>query len=298
LTPRRPSAGRRTAVLPLACALLVALAAAPAVAQAGWLLPEAGGGSGEAKDIKTLYIITLLIALPIFLGVEGVLLYSLLKHRRRRGAPEPAQVRGNTRLETSWTIAAALILVVITVVTFIFLPGIRSPERGGLERAATPVEVAATGQPPVPGGPSMNIRVVGQQYLWRYDYPGGPGRLFAYHEMVVPTNTTITLDITSADVQHSFWVPELFGKADAVPGHINNMWFKVTKPGVYGGNCAELCGENHAQMVNSVRAVPPAEFRAWEARQRADIAAAARELAAQRRRLGVGAPGAASQVPR
>jgi len=297
LAVRRPTDRRLVAAaLLLLCLLGVALAT-PHVALADILTPEDGAGSREADDIDTLYKVTLWIALPIFLGVEGMLIYSLVRHRARRGAPAPAQVRGHTRLETSWTVAAALILVVIAAITFVFLPGIRTPAAGGTQRAGMPVQVAATGQPPVPGGPTMRIRVVGQQYLWRYDYPG-PGRLFSYRTMVVPTNTTVTLDITSSDVIHSFWIPKLFGKADAVPGHINDMWFKVTREGTYRGNCAELCGENHAQMVGEVKAVSPAAYRAWEARQRADIAAAQRGLAEQRKRLGAGLPGAgAARVP-
>lgn len=280
----------------LLCLIGIALVVAPHPAFADILSPESGAGSREADDIDTLYWITLLLALPVFLGVEGVLIYSLVRHRRRRGAPEPAQIRGHSRLEMSWTIAAALLLVVIAAITFVFLPGIRTPERGGLERAGA-VQVAATGQPPVPGGRSLDVRVVGQQYLWRYDYPGA-GRLFSYHTMVVPTNTTITLDITSSDVIHSFWIPKLFGKADAVPGHHNDMWFKVTKEGTYRGNCAELCGENHAQMIAEVKAVSPAAYRAWEARQRADIAAAQKALVEQRKRLGAGVPGAGTaKVP-
>jgi cytochrome c oxidase subunit 2 len=283
------------AVLAL-CAVGVVLAAVPHNASANLLTPENGAGSREADDIATLYKITAWMGVPIFLGVEGVLIYSLIKHRARRGAAQPAQVRGHTRLETSWTVAAALLLVVIAAITFVFLPGIRTPQRGGIQQASA-VQVAATGQPPVPGGPSMHIRVVGQQYIWRYDYPG-PGRLFSYYRMVVPTNTTITLDITSSDVIHSFWIPKLFGMADAVPGYHNYMWFKVAKEGVYRGNCTQLCGENHAQMIGEVKAVSPEAFRVWEARQSADIAASQRDLAAQRRRLGVGVPGAvSSQVP-
>jgi cytochrome c oxidase subunit II len=297
LAPRRLTDRRPLAVLLVVCLVGIVLAAVPHVAFADLLSPEDGAGSREADSIDTLFKITAWLALPIFIGVEGVLIYSLVKHRARRGAPAPAQVRGHTRLEMSWTIAAALLLVVIAAVTFVILPSIRTPQRGGLDRAAAPVEVAATGQPPVPGGPSMNIRVVGQQYLWRYDYPGAD-RLFAYHTMVVPTNTTITLDITSSDVIHSFWIPKLFGKADAVPGYSNDMWFKVTREGTYRGNCAELCGENHAQMMAEVKALSPERFRAWEARQRADIAAAQKGLTEQRKRLGAGLPGAgAARVP-
>jgi cytochrome c oxidase subunit II len=289
LSARRPSHLPLVAVLAALAALAVALFL-PAGALADILTPESGGGSPQAERTDTLYKVTLWMALPIFLLVEGVLIYSLINNRYRRGDAPPAQVRGNTRLEIGWTVGAAVILIILT--------GIRDPEPSGPERAGA-VQLAATGQPRVPGGQELRIRVVGQQYLWRYDYPG-PGRLFAYHTMVVPTNTTVTLDITSADVQHSFWIPKLFGKADAVPGHVNDMWFKVTEEGTYRGNCAELCGENHAEMIGAVKAVSPEAYRAWVARQRADIDAATRALAQQRARFESGTPGSgtASTPPR
>jgi len=288
LGPRLATDRRLLAAL-LGLGLLGVALLAPPAALADIFTPENRGGSPQADRTDTLYQITLYMAIPIFLLVEGVLILTLVRDRFRRGAPEPAQIRGNTRLEIGWTVAAALILVVLTGITFALLPGIRDPERSGATRAGG-VQLAATGQPAVPGGEELKIRVVGQQYLWRYDYPG-PGRLFAYHTMVVPTETTVTLDITSADVQHSFWIPELFGKADAVPGKINDMWFKVTEEGTYRGNCAELCGENHAQMIGMVKAVSPEAYRNWVARQRADIDASTRALVEQRRRLQSGTPG-------
>ena len=280
---------RRLMVVLLVLGALGIALLAPAGAFADIFTPEDGGGSPQAGRTDTLYKITLFMAIPIFLLVEGVLIWAVLRDRFQRGKPEPQQVRGNTRLEIGWTVGAALILVILSGITFAMLPGIRDPEPSGATRAGT-VQLAATGQPPVPGGGELNIRVVGQQYIWRYDYPG-PGRLFAYHTMVVPTNTTVTLDITSADVQHSFWIPELFGKADAVPGKTNDMWFKVTEEGTYRGNCAELCGENHAQMIGMVRAVSPEAYRAWVSRQRAGIDAATRGLVEQRRRFESGTPG-------
>ena len=263
--------------------MAVLLAMAP-VAAADVLTPESGG-SPQAEDIDTLYKVTLYIAIVIFLLVEGVLIWSLVKFRARRGGPAAAQVRGNTPLELGWTVAAALILVVLTVVTFVYLGDIENPPPSGPDGLAKGVEVASIDQrsPPRSGGPTLNLKVNGQQYLWRYDYPGRE-QLFSYHEMVVPTNTTVTLDITASDVIHSWWIPKLGGKADATPGHTNRTWFKISKPGVYTGACAELCGPNHADMRAEVRAVPPPEFEAWARRQRADIKQAQVELPAQRRR--------------
>jgi cytochrome c oxidase subunit II len=183
-----------------------------------------------------------------------------------------------------WTIGAALILMVLTVVTFLYLDDIQDPPPSGPNGLSSATEFANVGQPDPPrsGGPALGIEVNGQQYLWRYDYPGEE-QLFSYHEMVVPTNTTVTLEITASDVIHSWWIPELGGKADAVPGHVNESWFKISEEGVYEGQCAELCGSNHADMRAAVRAVSPAEFEEWARAQREDIKAAQDALAEQRR---------------
>jgi cytochrome c oxidase subunit II len=259
-------------------AFLALLVLAPS-AFAGAFVPESGG-SPNADDISTLYKITLYVSIVIFLIVEGTLIWSLVKFRARRGGPEPAQIRGNTPLELGWTVGAALILVVLTAVTFIYLSDIKDPPASDADAVA----VASINQPNPPGDrPSLNIDVNGQQYLWRYDYPGRE-QLFSYYEMVVPTGVTVTLDVTASDVIHSWWIPELGGKVDGVPGHDNETWFKVPrgKEGVYEGQCAELCGEGHADMRAVVRAVTPEEYEAWATQQREDIVEAQTELAAQR----------------
>jgi cytochrome c oxidase subunit 2 len=170
-------------------------------------------------------------------------------------------------------VAAAAILVVLTVVTFIYLPGIKNPapsEPAGL--AGEQAQYASLNQSKPPGPrPYLTINVNGQQYVWRYDYPGPPGSLFSYYDMYVPIKTTVVLNIRSSDVAHSFWVPRLFGKADAIPRHTNHTWFRADKPGIYTGKCAEFCGDNHADMRNRVIAVTPAQYQAWAARQRAGI---------------------------
>ncbi|MDP8907806.1 MAG: cytochrome c oxidase subunit II, partial [Chloroflexota bacterium] len=248
----------------------------------GAIGPQAEGGSPQAEKIKTLYLITLGIGFVVFMIVEGTLIWALVRDRYRRGAPAPRQVRGNTRLELGWTIGATVILIVLAAITFAMLPGIREPaasDPGALAQTRG-VALATTDQPPPPDGKGLTIRVVGQQYIWRHDYPGG---VYSFYEMVVPTNTTILLDITSTDVIHAYWIPALFGKADAVPGHVNHTWFKVREPGVYYGNCTELCGENHAQMVQQVRAVPPDEYRAWHAQQQQGIRESAAYLSLSRR---------------
>ena len=264
--------------------MVLGLLLAPS-ALAGIFTPESGG-SPNADDISALYEITLYIAIVIFVLVEGTLLWSLIRFRAGGANDrEPAQIRGNTPLEIGWTVGAALILVVLTVVTFLYLGDIEKPPATGPDgfQAAAGVKFASIDQPEPPGGGELNIDVNGQQYLWRYDYSAyGKGQLFDYYEMVVPINTTVTLDITSQDVAHSWWIPELGGKADAIPGHTNQTWFKISEPGVYLGQCAELCGANHADMRARVRALPVDEYEAWAARQRAGIADSKKLLAASR----------------
>jgi cytochrome c oxidase subunit 2 len=267
-----------------ACAAGALLALAPELALGNVIAPK-DGVSPNAHEIDTLYKVALYIALVVFVGVEGALLYSLIRFRARRGAVA-AQIRGNTRLEVGWTLGAALILVVLSVLTFAKLSDIRDPENSGPNGATLAkgsVLVASIDRRLPPNGKSLNIVVNGQQYIWRFTYPDHDdnqlNNVYAYEEMVVPTDTTVTLDIVSQDVAHSWWIPALGGKQDALPGYTNHTWFKVTEPGVYHGQCAELCGRNHADMVATVRAVPPAAFDAWLARQKRDIEAARVEQA-------------------
>jgi cytochrome c oxidase subunit 2 len=280
LTVARFASPARALSIALLAALAIALLASPA-ALADVFTPESGG-SPNADKIDSLYKIVLYVAIVIFLVVEGALVWSLVKYRARRGGPEAAQIHGNTPLEVGWTIGAAAILVVLSVVTFVYLDDIQNPPASGPGGLASGVEVAAIDQPAPPTGSSkpLTIDVNGQQYLWRYDYPGGEA--FSYHEMVVPINTTVILKLHASDVIHSWWIPKLGGKMDAVPGHTNKTWFKISKPGTYEGQCAELCGSGHADMRAVVRAVEPEQYTDFLEQQTQDIKAAQDGLAAQR----------------
>jgi cytochrome c oxidase subunit II len=297
--PRQTRRGR--ALARCLAAVLLLLPAFTGTALGDAFSPESGG-SPQADSIDTLYWLVMVVAIIVFLGVEGALFYSLLKFRARRGAVA-AQIRGNTRLEIGWTIGAAVILVVLAVVTFIQLPGIRNPPNSGPNglQLADRVLVAAspTKQLP-PNGKSLNICVNGQQYMWRYTYAqncdNAPlNSVFSYEEMVVPTDTTVTLDIDAQDVAHSWWIPKLGGKFDAVPGYTNHTWFKI--PGslagrTFRGQCAELCGRNHANMTARVRALKPDAFEAWLDRQRSVTRQGNQSAARQRQNVDRGqAPG-------
>lgn len=270
------------------------LAASPASAD---LLTPESGGSPNADEIDSLYKLVLYVAIAVFLLVEGTLIYSLVRYRRSRN-PHAAQIHGNTRLEISWTIGATLIVVVLTILTFTKLDAIRTPQNsdpGGLN-AGSGVLVADASRRLPPNGRSLNICVTGQQYIWRYTYAAdckqatqnSGDTVFAYEEMVVPVSTTVTLDIQASDVAHSWWIPKLGGKFDAVPGYTNHTWFKIParlEGQVLTGNCAELCGRNHANMTARVRALSVPDFERWFARQRASIRAADRAAIEGRRRF-------------
>ncbi|MGH2864904.1 MAG: cytochrome c oxidase subunit II [Solirubrobacteraceae bacterium] len=254
--------------------------------------PESGG-SPNANEIVDLYKITLVIALIIFFAVEGGLLYACLKFRKRKGA-EASQIHGHTRLEIGWTVAAALVLVALASLTFANLASIQDPPNSGPNGATlgeqNNVLFASNTRKLPSNGKALEIEVIGKQFVWQFVYPGanepdGLGAPYSYEEMVVPTNTTVSLDIVSEDVVHSWWIPELGGKFQDVPGYHNYTWFKISKPGVYRGQCAYLCGRGHARMIAMVRAVAPAQFETWLARQKQEISEANEEAAKARARL-------------
>ena len=290
LPSQRPA--RVAAALTLLTTAILALSAAPALA--GVIAPSDSSGSPNAEGIRELYLIIFGLGALIFFGVGGLLVYTLIKFRAKKDGVA-AQIHGSTRMEVSWTVGAALLLVVISVVTFAKLGEINDPPNsgpGGAPVTKTPNwNLTADGakQRKPPNGRSLAIDVNGQQYLWRYTYEDGDGNnlnnVFSYEEMVVPVNTTVTLRIRAQDVQHSWWIPALGGKFDAVPGYTNFTWFKASKLGTYTGQCAELCGRNHANMTARVTVVSPADYQAWYRRQKINIAFANKAAAASRNAL-------------
>ncbi|MGZ6605377.1 MAG: cytochrome c oxidase subunit II [Solirubrobacteraceae bacterium] len=267
---------------------MVGLLALAPMAFANFLTPKSGG-SPNADQIASLYKIVLYLAALVLVIVEVALAYSLYKFRAKKGAVA-AQIHGNTRLEIGWTVAAALILVVLTVVTFIKLPSIINPpnsDANGLMLSAS------TTEPTPPNGKKLTICVTGRQYIWRYTYGSScKGDAFStklpysYQEMVVPAGTTVVLAIQASDVIHSWWIPSMGGKVDAVPGYTTYTWFKAPHAGaLYHGQCAQLCGRGHAAMTAQVRVVSPAEYQAWLSRQTSLISAANAQVAQLRQQL-------------
>jgi cytochrome c oxidase subunit 2 len=293
-----PSKTRRrlrvlAAVVPVA--LLGALVLAPA-ASAGWFLPQSDG-SPNADGIRTLYILIAIIGLVIFLGVEGLLVYSMIKFRAKKGRVA-AQIHGNTQLEIGWTVGAAAILIFLTVFTFVLLDDIKNPAASQIDAQGNPVAAAhaqfASTDQPAPPGDHLNIKVIGQQYSWNLQYPEiDDKRVYAYNDMYVPVGMTVTLDIESVDVAHSWWIPMLGGKMDAIPGYTNKSWFQIPLDAipegqdrvVYEGQCAELCGRNHADMLARVIGLRYDDWKAWYDNKAEQLKQAQDEAAIERRQL-------------
>jgi cytochrome c oxidase subunit 2 len=200
--------------------------------------------SDYASAIQSLLEKLVFWVVVIFVIVEGLLVYTVIRFRARPGAPDPKPVHGNTALEIGWTIAPALILAFVAVPTVLTI-------------------WKTQGAPP-PG--ALQVRVVGHQWWWEFQYP--ELGITTGSEMHVPLHRAIAVNIESADVIHSFWFPAIGGKRDAVPGHVNHMWFTPDSVGTFPGQCAELCGVSHANMRMKLFVEPPDAFEAWAAQQK------------------------------
>jgi cytochrome c oxidase subunit II len=261
-------------VVPALAVVALGLILAPD-ALANFITPKSGG-SPNANSIHTLYLIVLIVAAIVFVAVEGALFVAVFRFRAKKH-PVAYQTHGNTRLEIGWTAGAAVILLILTVVTFIKLPSIinapnSSPDGLNLTASLT--------QPSPPNGKKLDICIQARQYIWRYTYGTGckndsfvKKEPYSFTTMVVPVHTTVVLTIQSSDVIHSWWIPSLGGKVDAVPGYTVYTWFKATHTGVFRGQCAQLCGTNHAAMDAFVRVVSPQKYETWLAKQEAEITA-------------------------
>ncbi len=226
---------RKPAVLFLVAGLALALAGAAAAANGGFTPPTPR--SPNAGRINDAYYLILGLTGAIFLLVEGALVLFIVRFRSRgRGREvEGPQIRGNTRLELAWTVVPVLILAAIAGFVFYKLPGIKNvpPARAAGDRFA--------------------VKIKAYQYYWQFTYPSGK---ITIDDLRVPAGRVVTLEVTSADVAHSWWIPALGGKIDAIPGRTTRTWFRASRPGVYRGQCAELCGIQHTAMTASVHVVP------------------------------------------
>jgi cytochrome c oxidase subunit II len=228
----------------LAVAVLACLGSSAGAALAG---PPGGIGPPDpqtpsGETINEIYWVVFAICAVVFVLVETALILFIVRFRRRQGIPEEAegpQIHGNTRLEIIWTIIPAVILLGIAVYVFARTPAVQ----------ATP-----------DGGDEIRIRVDAHQFYWQYEYENGA---ISLDTLRIPVDTPVVLELTALDVDHSWWVPELTGKKDAIPGRVNELSFTAESEGTYEGYCAEHCGVQHSVMQTTVEVVSAAEFDRW-----------------------------------
>jgi cytochrome c oxidase subunit 2 len=274
---------RRTSAL--AAVSIAALGLFAQTANAGVLFPDKGVSPG-AESSTNLVIALTIIGTLVFVLVIGLLLGGL-----RREVPGLAGRSGGEAKVAG--VAAFLVLAVIGGWAFLSSssPDAASAKLGVAGYQPLPADdpqnpSAALSNPnPVdpPEGDYLQVFANAQQFLWRYTYVVEGQPVYAYHTLVVPTGVPVVMDVTSSDVVHSWWVPRVGGKVDAVPGFVNQTWFKIDKPGVYDGASVGVSGINFAAERTTVKAVEPAEFAKWLDGQKADLAAAYDDLAASRR---------------
>jgi cytochrome c oxidase subunit II len=205
-----------------------------------------------AQEIKETSVLVLAICTVIFLIMFGLLVYSLIRFRHRPGdeATEPPQIYGSNQIEMAWTVLPILIVFVLILVTSRTIADIQNRK-------------ASSG--------ALQATVIGHQWWWEIRYP--ELGIVTANELHVPASDQSRrqptfLKLQSADVAHSFWVPQLAGKTDLIPNRENRMWIDPTQPGTYFGNCAEYCGTQHARMLIRVIVHQPAEFERWVTEQK------------------------------
>ena len=241
---------RRTAFATLATTLVALATASIAYAGNAGFLP-ANAHSPNAHRINDTFIVVAIFTGIIFLAVEGVLIAFIIKYRRgkRPRSAEGLQLHGSTRLEIIWTVIPVVILAAIGSFVFYELPGI----------ADAPKAAAAD---------QTTITVEGHQFYWLFRYPNGA---ISIDRMIAPADQVVHEDIKGLDydVNHSWWVPDLGGKYDAIPGTTNHTWFKAPA-GTYVARCAELCGIQHALMDGTVEVVPRSTYDAFISKRAAN----------------------------
>jgi cytochrome c oxidase subunit II len=227
----------------LALSLLPTCGAPAAWADAPQSLPNIFSPSTTpARSIMGLSFFVLLITGSIFAVVGGLLAYAIVRYRARDSDDdsEPAQIYGSTQVELAWTVIPILIVVVLFLTTARIIFAVQD--------APKPAD-------------ALDVTVVGHQFWWEFRYP--KLGIVTANELHVPVITATYLHLLSADVDHSFWVPQLGGKTDLIPNHPNDMWIDPHQTGVFLGQCAQFCGVEHAKMLLRVYVDTPAQFADW-----------------------------------
>ena len=271
---------RKSALLRLAVASLATLAAPAHAAWSGLNMPT--GVTTMSGKIHGVHMLMLWVCVVIAIAVFGVMIYSLVKFRKSQGAVPDTKMVHSTTAEIIWTAIPVVILIVMAV-----------------PAARTLIQIEDS------SGTEMTIKVTGYQWKWQYEYLGEDVSFFSTlsrdsdaarqlhsgvdpksipdyllsvdNHLVVPVGKKVRLLLTSQDVIHAWWVPDLAVKKDAIPGFVNELWFHIdpSKPGIYRGQCAELCGRDHGFMPIVVEAMSEEDYATWLASKKPAAAAPA-----------------------
>jgi cytochrome c oxidase subunit II len=215
--------------------------------------------SPGSDQIDTLLWIGFVVATIVIVAVLGALIYALRRFRAERGA-EPRQVSSDRRIQLRVGGALGVFAAVLLVLSIVYTEKAREAPASG------PAGLEADD-----GSEPLKILATGQQWIWRYDYPN---EAFSYYKLVVPVDTAVELDLESTDVVHTWDVPELAGKRDAVPGKTNRVVFSADEEGTYSGQSATLSGQAYAAMRTEVEVVSPEEYETFVDQRKSDIEAA------------------------
>jgi len=222
-----------------ACILPLVLSACSVANDGPWGSNSILDPAGPVAEItNNLWAVLFVVMVVIEILVAAFIIVALIRFKRRANDPDPVQITGNTRLEIAWTIAPAAILAVLLVLT--------------LNTMITTSE---------PAGTTMKVTAAGHLWWWEFNYQGMG--VVTGNELHIPVGQNVHFDLESDNVIHAFWVPNLSGKREVIPGHNNTLWFRADRPGTFRGECAEFCGAEHANMNFVVIAEPKEQFDAW-----------------------------------
>jgi cytochrome c oxidase subunit II len=206
--------------------------------------PSPLDAAGPMADKEAgLFWLILVVATIVFVAVTGTLLYFMIRFRAHPDSPPARQIGGNQRLEITLALIPTVVLFIVLFATIFTMFNLAQPASAN----------------------TLTVKAIGHQWWWEFQYPNQ--KIVTADEMYIPVNTVVHIELESNNVIHSFWVPQLGGKTDVIPGHNNTTWLEASKPGDYRGLCTEFCGTQHAHMDYLVRAVPADQFQAWVQQQ-------------------------------
>ena len=232
--------------------------------------------SPAANQIAQLFTFVLYLAIGIFALVEGLIVYSVVKYRARPNDGVPVQVYGNVQLEVAWTVIPALLVLTILILSLQVMPSLYNVPGDTTPTASADIGVCYTNglssdqATLAAGNDIVVVNVVGHQWWWEYQYP--QYGFSTGTQLVVPATKVVKMVMSSLDVIHAWWIPELGPQYNVTPGYNEVRWFQAEKPRTYEGQCSMFCGDSHPYMPMQVIALSPADFDRWanEQRQPAD----------------------------